>query len=102
MSQVIRVINFATSTSAATTTAAIDLDYRFGPTPVRSIFVQKSAAAGPSVFIEAAPVTTGPWIPFIEVTAACTATVIPFQVEYPFVRASYAGSGPLITVIGVV
>lgn len=102
MSQVIRVIPFITSTSATATSNPIDLDYRFGPTPVRSIFVQKSAAAGPSIFIEAAPVSTGPWVPFIEVTAAVTTAVITFQAEYPFIRASYAGAGPLITVIGVV
>ena len=102
MTNVIRVVPFITSTSATATSSVIDLDYRFGPTPVRTIFFQKSTAAGPSIVIEAAPVTAGPWVPIIEVTAAVTATVVAFQVEYPFLRASYAGGGPLVTVIGVV
>ena len=98
----IRVVAFQVSTSAATTSPAIDCDYRFDGTPNRSFFVQKSAAAGPSVFLEAAPYATGPWIAFAEVTAAVTQALVPFELDVPFVRTSYAGGGPLVTIYGVV
>ena len=98
----IRVVAFQVSTSAVTTSNPIDLDYRFDGTPTRSIFVQKSAAAGPSIFFEAAPAVEGPWIPFAEVTAACTTTLVQFEFDVPFVRSSYAGGGPLVTIYGVV
>lgn len=97
----LRVIPMMVSTSAATTTTATDVDYRFNASPMRSFFVQKSAAAGPSVFIEAAPYDTGPWIALAEVTAACTTTIVRLEFEIPYVRASYAGSGPLVTIYGV-
>lgn len=98
----IRIVPFQVSTSAATTSDAIDCDYRFDGTPNRSFFVQKSAAAGPSIFLEAAPYETGPWIAFAEVTAACTTTLILFELDVPFVRTSHAGGGPLITIYGIV
>ncbi len=98
----IRLIAFQVSTSAATTSDAIDMDYRFDGTPTRTIFVQKSAAAGPSVFLEVAPYETGPWIPFAEVTAAVTQALVPFDLDVPFIRSSYAGGGPLVTIYGVV
>jgi hypothetical protein len=98
----IRLVPFQVSTSAATTSPAIDLDYRFDGTPVRTFFVQKSAAAGPAVFLEAAPTSTGPWIAFAEVSANAASTVVPFQLDVPFVRTSYAGGGPLVTIYGVV
>ncbi len=98
----IRLIAFQVSTSATTTSDAIDMDYRFDGTPTRTFFVQKSAAAGPTIFLEAAPYETGPWIPFAEVTAACTTTIIERIFDVPFVRTSYAGGGPLVTIYGVV
>jgi hypothetical protein len=98
----IRLVPFQVSTSAATTSPAIDLDYRFDGTPTRTFFVQKSAAAGPSVFLEAAPTTAGPWIAFAEVTAAVTQALVPFDLDVPFVRTSYAGGGPLVTIYGIV
>jgi len=98
----IRVVAFQVSTSAATTSDPIDCDYRFDGTPTRTFFVQKSAAAGPSIFLEAAPFETGPWIAFAEVTAACTTTIIENIFDVPFVRSSYAGGGPLVTIYGVV
>jgi hypothetical protein len=98
----IRLVTFQVSTSAATTSPAIDLDYRFDGTPTRTFFVQKSAAAGPSIFLEAAPFTTGPWVPFAEVSAAVTQVLVPFDLDVPFVRTSYAGGGPLVTIYGVV
>lgn len=98
----IRVVPFQVSSSATTTSDPIDLDYRFDGTPTRSFFVQKSAAAGPSVFLEAAPFETGPWIAFAEVTAAVTQALIPFELDVPYVRSSYAGGGPLVTIYGVV
>lgn len=98
----IRLIPFQVSSSATTTSPAIDMDYRFDGTPTRTFFVQKSAAAGPSVFLEVAPTTAGPWIAFAEVTAACTTTVVPFLLDVPYVRTSYAGGGPLVTIYGVV
>jgi hypothetical protein len=98
----IRLVPFQVSSSATTTSPAIDLDYRFDGTPTRTFFVQKSAAAGPSVFFEAAPTTAGPWIAFAEVTAAVTQAVVPFELDVPFVRTSYAGGGPLVTIYGVV
>jgi hypothetical protein len=98
----IRLIPFQVSTSAATTSPAIDLDYRFDGTPVRTFFVQKSAAEGPAIFLEAAPFTTGPWIAFAEVSASAASTVVPFYLDVPFVRTSYAGGGPLVTIYGVV
>jgi len=98
----IRLVPFQVSTSATTTSPAIDLDYRFDGTPVRTFFVQKSTAAGPSVFLEAAPTTAGPWIAFAEVTAGVTSTVVPFELDVPYVRSSYAGGGPLVTIYGVV
>lgn len=98
----IRVVPFQVSSSATTTSDPIDLDYRFDGTPTRSFFVQKSAAAGPSVFLEAAPFETGPWIAFAEVTAAVTQALIPFELDVPFVRSSYAGGGPLVTIYGIV
>lgn len=97
----LRVIPMMVSTSAATTTSAIDVDYRFNASPMRSFFVQKGSAIGPSIFIEAAPYDTGPWIPLAEVSAACTTTIVRLQFEVPYVRASYAGSGPLVTIYGV-
>ena len=45
----------------------IDLDYRFDGSPARCFWVQKSAATGPSIFLEAAPYETGPWIAFAEI-----------------------------------
>lgn len=98
----IRVIPFQVSTSATTTSDAIDLDYRFDGSPSRSFFVQKSGATGPSIFIEAAPYETGPWIAFAEVTAAVTTTLVQVIFDVPFVRTSYAGGGPLVTIYGVV
>ena len=98
----IRLVAFQVSTSATTTSEAIDCDYRFDGTPTRTFFVQKSAAAGPSIFLEAAPYETGPWIAFAEVTAAVTQAVVPFELDVPFVRTSYAGGGPLVTIYGVV
>jgi hypothetical protein len=98
----IRLVTFQVSTSAATTSPAIDLDYRFDGTPTRTFFVQKSAAAGPSIFLEAAPTTAGPWIAFAEVTAGVAQAVVPFDLDVPFVRTSYAGGGPLVTIYGVV
>lgn len=98
----IRLVPFQVSTSAATTTSAIDLDYRFDGTPTRTFFVQKSAALGPSVFLEAAPTTAGPWIAFAEVTAAVTQAIVSFELDVPFVRTSYAGGGPLVTIYGIV
>ena len=98
----IRLITFQVSTSAATTSSAIDLDYRFDGTPVRTFFVQKSAAAGPSIFLEAAPTANGPWIAFAEVSANSASTIIPFGLDVPFVRSSYAGGGPLVTIYGIV
>jgi hypothetical protein len=98
----IRVVTFQVSSSATTTSDAIDCDYRFDGTPTRTFWVQKSAAAGPSIFLEAAPFETGPWIAFAEVTAACTTTIIENIFDVPFVRSSYAGGGPLVTIYGVV
>ena len=98
----IRIVTFQVSTSAATTSPAIDCDYRFDGTPSRSFFVQKSAAVGPSIFLEAAPFPTGPWIPFAEVSAAVTQALVPFELDVPFVRSSYAGGGPLVTIYGIV
>lgn len=98
----IRVVTFQVSTSAATTSDPIDLDYRFDGTPTRTFFVQKSAAEGPSVFLQAAPTTAGPWITFAEVTAGAASAVVPFELDVPFVRTSYAGGGPLVTIYGVV
>lgn len=98
----IRVVAFQVSSSATTTSPAIDCDYRFDGTPTRTFFVQKSAAEGPSIFLEAAPTSTGPWIAFAEVTAACTTTIIEKIFDVPFVRTSYAGAGPLVTIYGVV
>ena len=98
----IRVVPFQVSSSATTTSNPIDLDYRFDGTPTRTFFVQKSAAAGPTIFLEAAPTSTGPWIAFAEVTAACTTTIIEKIFDVPFVRTSYAGGGPLVTIYGVV
>jgi hypothetical protein len=98
----IRLVPFQVSSSATTTSPAIDLDYRFDGTPTRTFFVQKSAAAGPSVFLEAAPTTAGPWIAFAEVTAAVTQAIVPFELDIPYVRTSYAGGGPLVTIYGVV
>jgi hypothetical protein len=98
----IRLVAFQVSTSAATTSPAIDLDYRFDGTPARSFFVQKNAAAGPSIFLEAAPFPTGPWISFAEVTAAVTQALVPLELDVPFVRTSYAGGGPLVTIYGIV
>lgn len=97
----LRVVPMMVSASATATTTAIDVDYRFNASPMRSFFVQKSAAAGPSVFIEAAPYVDGPWIALAEVTAACTATIVRLEFEIPYVRASYAGGGPLVTIYGV-
>lgn len=99
---VIRVVNFQTSTSAATTSTPIDIDYRFGGVRGRTFFITKSAATGPSIFIEGAPTADGPWIPLVEVTSGCTATIVDTFKEVPFVRSSYAGGGPIITIIGVV
>ena len=98
----IRLITFQVSSSATTTSPAIDLDYRFDGTPVRAFFVQKSAAAGPSIFLEAAPTTAGPWIAFAEVSANAASTIVPFGLDVPFVRTAYAGGGPLVTIYGVV
>lgn len=98
----IRVIAFQVSSSATTTSNPIDLDYRFDGTPTRTFFVQKSGATGPSIFLEAAPTSTGPWIAFAEVTAACTTTIVEKIFDVPFVRSSYAGGGPLVTIYGVV
>lgn len=98
----IRVVAFQVSSSATTTSPPIDCDYRFDGTPTRTFFVQKSAASGPSIFLEAAPTSTGPWIAFAEVTAACTTTIIERIFDVPFVRTSYAGGGPLVTIYGVV
>lgn len=98
----IRVVPFQVSTSAATTSDPIDLDYRFDGSPARAFWVQKSAAAGPSIFLEAAPFETGPWIPFAEVTAAVTTTIVLVVFDVPYVRTSYAGGGPLVTIYGVV
>lgn len=100
--KVLRLVAFQVSTSAATTSPAIDLDYRFDFNPTRTFFVQKSGATGPSIFIEVAPTSLGPWIPTAEVSAACTTTVISQTFAAPFVRTSYAGSGPLVTIYGVV
>lgn len=97
----IRVVAFQVSTSAVTTSDAIDCDYRFDGTPTRTFWVQKSAALGPSIFLEAAPFETGPWIAFAEVTAACTTTLIQQVFDVPFVRSSHAGGGPLVTIYGV-
>lgn len=97
----IRVVAFQVSTSAVTTSDAIDCDYRFDGTPTRTFWVQKSAAEGPSIFLEAAPFETGPWIAFAEVTAACTTTLIQQVFDVPFVRSSHAGGGPLVTIYGV-
>jgi hypothetical protein len=97
----IRVVAFQVSTSAVTTSDAIDCDYRFDGTPTRTFWVQKSAAVGPSIFLEAAPFETGPWIAFAEVTAACTTTLIQQVFDVPFVRSSHAGGGPLVTIYGV-
>jgi len=99
---VIRVVNFQTSTSATTTSNPIDVDYRFGGVRVRTFFVVKSAATGPSIFIEGAPTSTGPWIAIAEVTSGCTTTIVETIKEVPFVRTSYAGGGPIITIVGVV
>ena len=98
----IRVIPFQVSTSATTTSDPIDLDYRFDGSPTRTFWVQKSAAAGPSIFLEAAPFETGPWIAFAEVTAAVTTTLVQVIFDVPYVRSSYAGGGPLVTIYGVV
>lgn len=98
----IRLVTFQVSTSAATTSDAIDMDYRFDGTPTRTIFVQKSAAEGPSIFFEVAPTENGPWIPFAEVTAAVTQALVSFELDVPFVRSSHAGGGPLVTIYGVV
>lgn len=98
----IRVVTFQVSSSATTTSDAIDCDYRFDGTPTRTFWVQKSAATGPSIFLEAAPFETGPWIAFAEVTAACTTTLIENIFDVPYVRSSYAGGGPLVTIYGVV
>ena len=98
----IRVVAFQVSTSAATTSDPIDCDYRFDGTPTRTFWVQKSAAAGPSIFLEAAPFETGPWIAFAEVTAAVTQALVQVIFDVPYVRSSYAGGGPLVTIYGVV
>lgn len=100
--KVIRLVNFQVSTSATTTSDPVDVDYRFDVTPVRSFFVQKGSAAGPSIFLEAAPTTAGPWIPFAEVTAGVTTTLVQTYINTPYVRSSYAGGGPLVTIIGIV
>lgn len=99
---VIRVVPFIVSSAATATTSAIDLDYRFGPTPVRSIFVVKSSASGGAIEMQAAPYSTGPWVTFIQVSSAVTATVIPFQIELPYVRAISPGGGPVVTIYGVI
>lgn len=98
----IRVVPFQVSTSAATTSNPIDVDFRFDGSPTRTFFVQKNAAIGPSIFLEAAPFPEGPWIAFAEVTAACTTTIIEKTFDVPFVRSSYAGAGALVTIYGVV
>ena len=98
----IRVVPFQVSSSATTTSNPIDCDYRFDGTPTRTFFIQKSAAAGPTIFLEAAPTIDGPWIAFAEVTAACTTTIIERIFDVPYVRTSYAGGGPLVTIYGVV
>lgn len=99
---VIRVVNFQVSSSATTTSDPIDVDYRFGGVRARTFFVQRSAAGGPSIFIEGAPTSLGPWIAIAEVTALCTTTIVETLKEVPFVRTSFAGGGPLVTIVGVV
>lgn len=99
---VIRLVPFVVATSATTTSDPIDLDYRFGPTPVRSFFISKSAAEGPALLIQAAPLSTGPWATFLEVSAGASNQVLTFQAEFPFVRVISPGGGPLVTVYGVV
>lgn len=99
----IRVIELLVNTSTTTTSNPIELDYRFGPgVPTRSFFFNKAAATGPSIYVEAAPTTAGPWIPFVEVTAACTATLVQSYINAPLIRLSYAGGGPATSIYFVV
>lgn len=103
MGKQLRVVNMLVSTSAAVTTSAIDLDYRFDGSPSRAFWIVKAAASAPSIFLEGAPTIDGPWLPFFECSAACTTTIATLDFEPPFVRVVQAAGGDrAATVIAVI
>ena len=100
-----RLVPIAVSVSSSIG-VTVDTDYRYDGSPTRHIYVVKTGASaavgGPAITFEAGPTRDGPWVPFAEVTAVCTATIIQFNFEPPFIKVSCAGGGPLVTIYAVI
>ena len=90
------------TSSSAVTSLLIRADYRFNETNLSTFYIFKvGVSAGPSVSIAVSPDGVN-FHNVIEVTAACTATIINYEGNVPYFQITRAAGGPVTTVIAVV